>query len=203
MSPTSRPGVVHARAVARQSVTGVTLVELLTVIAIVAIMMAIGVPSYRYINTSYRISAEVNGLLGDFQFARAEAIKEGQTVTVCISADGATCAAGTTAWQTGWIVFSDANGNQTVDASDTVLRVQSAFTGTDTFEPSDGLSSAVTFNRDGFAFNLPGGATLMLTLHDATDNSAWTRCLDMSMVGLMAVTPYSATAPFAWAPACT
>lgn len=177
---------------------GVTLIELLTVISIVAIMMAIGIPSYKYINTSYRISAEVNGLLGDLQFARAEAIKEGQTVTVCISADRATCAAGTTAWQTGWIVFSDTKNDKTVDTGDTILRVQSAFTGTDTFEPDTDLSS-VTFNRDGFAFGLPvdanGGTTL--TLHDATDNSAWTRCLEMSVIGLMSVTNHTET------PACT
>ena len=64
--------------------TGFTLTELMVVVAIVAILLGIGVPSYRYISNSYRMSAEVNGLLGDLQYARSEAIKEGQTVTTCV-----------------------------------------------------------------------------------------------------------------------
>ncbi len=168
-----------------RNVTGVTLIELITVIAIVAIMMTIGVPSYKYIDNSYRISGEVNGLLGDLQFARVEAIKEGQTVTACISTDGATCAGGNTAWQSGWIVFSDVNNDQTVDNGDTVLRVQAAFTSTDTFAADGGLTS-VTFSREGFALGLPNGGTVF-TLHDATSNSIWTRCLDVTVIGMMTV----------------
>ncbi len=165
--------------------TGVTLVELLAVIAIVAILLTIGIPSYQYISTSYRISSEANGLLGDLQFARGEAIKEGQTVTACISTNGQTCAAGGTGWQQGWIVFSDVADNQTVNTAigDTVLRVQSAFTSSDTFE---GGVTSVTFSRDGFALGLPnGGATL--TLHNSTASTAWTRCLEMNVAGIMTI----------------
>ncbi len=176
------------------SVTGITLVELLTVIAIVAILVVIGVPSYKYINTSYRISSEANGLLGDLQFARAEAIKEGQTVTACVSANGTSCADGDTAWQTGWIVFSDVNDDQTVDTGDTVLRVQVPFTSTDTFEPpADVGLSSVTFSREGFALGLPNGGTT-LTLHDATSNPEWTRCLDIDVVGMMSVQTHTTEA---------
>src|SRR4029077_11070345 len=111
---------------------GFSLTELAVVMAIVAILLAIGVPNYRYITNSYPMSAEVNGLLGDLQFARSEAIKEGRTVTACVSRDGATCDAGSTTWQEGWIVFQDANNDQTVDPGDAVLRVQGTFAGTDT-----------------------------------------------------------------------
>ena len=57
---------------------GFTITELLVVMAIVAILLGIGVPSYRYITNSYRLSAEINSLSGDLQYARAEAVKEGQ-----------------------------------------------------------------------------------------------------------------------------
>ncbi len=62
---------------------GLTLVELMVVITIVAVLLALGVPSYRYVTSSNRVSSEVNALLGDLMFARSEAIKEGATVTVC------------------------------------------------------------------------------------------------------------------------
>jgi type IV fimbrial biogenesis protein FimT len=164
---------------------GFTLVEMLTVVGIAAILLSVGVPSYRYITNSYRMSGEVNGLLGDLQFGRAEAIKEGRTITACVSRDGATCDAGSTTWQEGWIVFQDINNDQTVDPGDTVLRVQTTFGGTDTFTAANGVSS-VTFNREGFATAAAGFAGTTVTLHDAGANAQWTRCLFISSIGLVA-----------------
>jgi len=157
--------------------TGFTLTELMVVTAIVAILLSIGVPSYRYITNSYRMSAEVNGLLGDLQYARSEAIKEGQTVTTCVSTNSTACTGGT-AWATGWIVFSDPNGNGTVDAGETVLRVQGAFRSQipDTFSAS-GNVTAITYNREGFPRTAAGFLTTTITLRDSTANGAWTRCL--------------------------
>jgi type IV fimbrial biogenesis protein FimT len=157
--------------------TGFSITELMVVMAIVAILLGIGVPSYRYITNSYRMSAEVNGLLGDLQYARSEAIKEGQTVTVCVSTNQTACTGGT-AWANGWIVFSDPNANATVDAGETVLRVQSAFTGRipDTFNASNNVGS-LTFNREGFATTAAGFPNTTITLQDSTANGAWTRCL--------------------------
>ena len=71
------------------------------------------------------MSAEINNLVGDLQFARGEALREGNGVTVCISSDGAGCTGGAD-WGRGWIVFSDVNANAAVDgATDRVLKVQS------------------------------------------------------------------------------
>ena len=182
---------------------GFTLMELLVVVAIVAILLGIGVPSYRYITNSHRMSSEVNGLLGDLQFARAEAIKEGQPITACVSRDGATCDLGSITWQEGWIVFQDANNNQTVDPGEAVLRVQRAFTGTDTFIADTGIGS-VTFNREGFATGAGGLLPATVTLHDQTANAAWTRCLYINLVGLMATeTTLPPLAPGAPAGSCT
>lgn len=174
----------------RAPMSGFTLLELLTVIAIAGVLTAIGVPSYRYVIDSSRMAAEVNSLLGDLQYARAEAIKEGQTVTACVSADGATCAGGSVAWQTGWIVFADANANRQVDLGEVVLRVQRTFTSTDTFTASNG-AAAITFNREGFAVGVPNGTSI--TLHDATVSPSRTRCLAITLVGLMTTQLYGAT----------
>ena len=162
---------------------GFTLTELMVVTAIVAILLSIGVPSYRYITNSYRMSSEVNGLLGDLMYARSEALKEGQYVSVCASVDGATCS-GTTAWNTGWIVFS----NPTNGAEPTVgiLRMQQKFTGTtpDTFNADNGVS-AVSYNREGFATTAAGFPNTTVTLHDPTNNAVWTRCLWITPTGMI------------------
>lgn len=173
---------------ARQA--GFTLVELLTVVTIVAILMAVGVPSYRYVTTDNRMSTEANQLLGDLQYARSEAVREGQTVTTCVaqstSATSPSCAAaGTTTWQNGWIVFGDVNNDQTIDSGDPVLRIQRPFAGGDTFGANNNMN-AVSFNRSGFVNQL-GAAQVTVTLKDSTANSAYTRCLYLTQSGMLAV----------------
>lgn len=165
---------------------GFTMTEMVITMAIVAILMAIGVPSFKYVTTSNRLSTEVNGLLGDMQFARSEAIKEGLPVTVCSSASGTQCDGGNN-WQSGWIVFLDSiNTNQTVDNGEQVIRVQTAFAPGDTFEPAGPAPfNAITFNREGYGTNTQNATTITLQLHDSTANAAWTRCLAISPVGMM------------------
>jgi type IV fimbrial biogenesis protein FimT len=164
---------------------GFTMTELVITMSIAAILMAIGVPSFKYVTTSNRISTEVNGLLGDMQFARSEAIKEGLPVTVCSSTDGAQCNGGNN-WQGGWIVFLDSvNTNQLVDNGEQVIRVQAAFSSTDTFQPAGPAFNAITFNREGYGTNTQNATTITLELHDSTANVAWTRCLAISPVGMM------------------
>jgi len=166
------------------------MLELVVTMGIAAILMAVAVPSYRYVTNANRIAAEVNGLLGDLQFARSEAIKEGQTVTVCASSNGTGCSAATTTnWANGWMVFSDPNNNHVVDANEPIYRVQSTFTGTYTFVSNNNVGY-VTFNREGFAGSL-GAAGVLITLHAATPNSASTRCLAVTLVGLMTVQTYN------------
>ena len=161
--------------------SGFTMVELLMTIAIGAILLGLAVPSFRYVTNSNRIAGEINGLLGDMQFARSEAIKEGRTVTVCISSDGANCLnPNPPAWQNGWIVFSDP-ANTGVPAVGSILRVQKTFSGTDTFVSN--TLTAVTFNREGYAAGIAAGE--LFTLHDSTNTSAWTRCLTLNLVGQM------------------
>jgi type IV fimbrial biogenesis protein FimT len=178
---------------------GFTLTEMLVVSAIVAILLSIGVPQYRYITNSYRMSSEVNNLLGDLMYARGEAIKEGNGVSVCASSDGATCS-GSFAWQNGWLVYSNPT-NAANPAAGTILRVQGKFTGTtpDTFVAASGIS-AITYNREGFATTAAGFPNTVITLHDPSSNAVWTRCLAITPQGLLNVETPATSIP---AGACT
>jgi type IV fimbrial biogenesis protein FimT len=178
--------------------TGFTLVEMLITMAVVAILVTIATPGFKYVTASNRIATEINGLLGDLQFARSEAIKEGETVTVCIAnTAGNDCLGGTpSTWQNGWIVFLDSNGNQKRDNGEAILRVQPAFTGTDTFIAGGAPNpiSAVTYNRMGYAPN-GNASTVNITLHSTPVNSAWTRCLAVSPIGSAVTEKYNAGSP--------
>jgi len=168
---------------------GFTLLELVIVMLIVAILAAIGVPSFKYVTTSNRMAGEINGLVGDMQYARSEAIKQGLPVTLCASSDGATCGNSNT-WQTGWIVFLDSNGNQTLDAGEQIVRTQPDFSATgDTLVPAGNARfSAITFNREGYAsMNTVQPSTVTLLLHDSTATAQWTRCLQITVVGALSL----------------
>lgn len=182
---------------------GFTLFELLIVMLIVGIFAALGIPSFKYVTSSNRMSSEVNSLLGDMQYARSEAVKQGQTITVCTSSNPTSATpscSGSSSWNVGWIVFIDANSNQTVDTGEQTIRVQTAFTGTDTFSGGAG-TSAVTFNREGYAsaYASPTPVTLpvAITLHSAPVNDQWTRCIALSFAGMPSTMMYGATTPAA------
>jgi type IV fimbrial biogenesis protein FimT len=171
-----------------QRQTGLTLVELVVVIGIIAIMVAIGTPMYTNITNSYRMSAEVNSLLGDLQYARGEALREGQYVTVCSANATLTGCSGSGSWQNGWIVWpNNATNTLTVPVAGTILHVQKPFLGgtPDTFVASSGVGT-ITYSREGFA-TATGFANFMIVLHDPTANPGYTRCLWVTAQGSASV----------------
>lgn len=170
--------------------TGVTLLELLVVITAVAILMGLAATNYKSVSTSSRITSEINGLLGDMRYARSEAIKQGQNVVVCVSTTGTDCTTGDSHWNEGWIVFVNSATPPTTGGNVAlVLRAQAPFTSTDIL--TDGVTSNVAFDREGLALGLlttmSGNGGAMLTLHDATHNASWTRCLTITNVGNLTV----------------
>jgi type IV fimbrial biogenesis protein FimT len=157
------------------------MVEMIMTVAVGAILLTVGIPSFRYITNSNRVAAEINGLLGDLQYARSEAIKEGVSVSVCVSSSGTACTGGVN-WQSGWIVISSANN--------TVLRVQNQFSGNDTFVANNAVST-INFNRDGYANGMANGT--LIELHTSPTNNNWTRCLSINLVGMIASQTYGTT----------
>jgi len=166
---------------------GFTLVELLVVMAIIALLMAFGVPSFRSITYSSRVSSEANAMLGDLQFARSEAQKGGQSVTVCASTDQNTCSANNV-WGAGWIVFLDVDSNGTRNtATEALLRKQAAFVTNDSFEAFSGTDAVpyLTFNRLGYLRNSTAITDdVKMTVHPQNEvDENWTRCVRVSQIG--------------------
>jgi len=116
-------------ACARKGQTGFTLLELLITAVVLAVVAGIALPSYRTIIRTTRLTTQIYDFSAALNLARSNAVKRGLPVTACPSTDQATCGAGGTNWEQGWIVFVDVNSNHTVDTADArevVLRASGA-----------------------------------------------------------------------------
>lgn len=85
---------------------GFTLIELMTVIAVLGVALAIGVPSFSGLLQDNRLVSHLNSLSSTLSLARSEAIKQNARAVVCGSTNGTTCNA-VGAWEQGWIAFID------------------------------------------------------------------------------------------------
>ncbi len=106
---------------------GFTMVELLTAIAVLAVLLALAVPNFNDATLSARLHGFANSLVASAQIARSEAIKRNSNITLCASANGTTCApAGAVGWEQGWIVLNGATVLQRQQALPTQFKVKQA-----------------------------------------------------------------------------
>ena len=152
---------------------GMTAIELMAALAIVAVLTAMAVPAFRDFLQNNRAAEQSNALVGALALARNEAVTRGIPVSVCASSDGESCedAVGLFAdWTQGWIVFTDGAGTLgTVDDAevppDTVLRVLPAISG-DAMLASN--TNFISYTASGF---LSGAqANFSLTVPDCRGN---------------------------------
>ena len=147
----------------RHRSAGFTLIELLVVIAIAVILTMVAVPSFNATITSTRMAGEINTLLSTLNFARSEASKRGQQVSVC-PVSGTACAA-STSWTTGWQVLQPDTSTQ--------LNISAGVNHGDTLTST--LTTYPVFTPMGYTFYAG-----TLSLHDPKNTPSLYRCIVFS-----------------------
>lgn len=131
--------------------TGLTLIELLVTLGIVAVLTSVAAPSITTLIQKSAMSSAVNTFLADMRFARTESMRLGGSVIMCRSnspeATNPTCGTGTgpngNGWVSGWIIFHDLGGDGDKSTTDPLLRVQSPITNVNSIMEM-GLSTSST-----------------------------------------------------------
>ncbi|UCE89952.1 MAG: GspH/FimT family pseudopilin [Pseudomonadota bacterium] len=134
-------------------VAGLTIVELMIAMAVIAVVVSLGVPHLPGVVGNNRLTAQVNTLSNHLAYARSEAVKSGTPVTVT-SNNGAI-------WQDGWTVWVDTNNSGLMDAGEE-LRIGEAFGAASVLTPDNG-TDFITYNGTGALAGNPVTFTLCNT----------------------------------------
>lgn len=100
---------------------GLTLLELLTTLAIGGITLSLAIPAMGAIIGNNSRSSAINTLVSHIQLGRSEAITRARHIILCPSLDGQSCL-DSTAWEQGYMLIEDSNNSGTADGGDQLLR---------------------------------------------------------------------------------
>lgn len=103
---------------------GYSLYELLMTLALMALVLTLGIPSFSGTVARSRISVEIDALFHAIHLARKESVMRREVVSLCPSSDGMDCEPGRD-WSIGWLMFTnhDRDAPPRVDPNEPVLQV--------------------------------------------------------------------------------
>jgi type IV fimbrial biogenesis protein FimT len=140
---------------------GFTLVEMMIALLVVAVVLAIGAPSFSSLIKNNRMLSQVYELRAVLNNARSEALAQRNFVTVCSSSDGSTCSG---EWKDGYIAFIDMDGDtETTDlgeAGGDEIIIAKTLDIADSRFSIDYSETRIRFNSRGYATGFSGTFTL-------------------------------------------
>lgn len=120
---------------------GLTLIELMVTLAILAIVLSIAVPSFQGLIREQRATSIANEIVSALALARSEAIKRNRSIGVCQANSNANDCDNGTNWAAGWAVVDGS-----LAAGSRVIRVWQWPAGTATISSA---TQTITFNAHG------------------------------------------------------
>ena len=100
---------------------GFTALELVVTMAIVAILLATGVPAIKNYSWNLRMKTAMDLLQTDLNLARGFAISHNIQTIICPATESNDCS-GQSTWQDGWIVFTDLNADRQKQEGEPLLK---------------------------------------------------------------------------------
>jgi type IV fimbrial biogenesis protein FimT len=127
---------------------GYSLLELLMTIALAAVILALGVPSFAKLGARQKQAVEINALFHAVHLARKESIMRKKVVAICPSFDGLRCTPGRD-WSGGFLMFQNTDRDEPpqVDGGEPVLYGHTAGDTVEIAANRHGFTLRATFKR--------------------------------------------------------
>jgi type IV fimbrial biogenesis protein FimT len=126
---------------------GVSLIEQIMVLAIIAVLMGIAAPPLRQLLSRNELRVAQTDFIAALQYAREAAVMSGKRTLFCPTRDGSSCS-DATRWESGWLLGRDSNRDDQPDGGP--LHVGQGYAGKVAIYSSNGRH-AVRFHPDGSA----------------------------------------------------
>lgn len=145
--------------------SGFTLMELVIVLAVIAIIATLAIPNAGGYVDNNRMASAASDLATALQTARAESVGRNSPVTLCVSNPAGTqCGDAPGQWDQGWILFVDSDTDDTVDAGEEIIQYHEPLAGSLTIRATSGADEPVTFFPSGRT-SISSTQTLVLCDH--------------------------------------
>ena len=131
---------------------GLTLVELMITLAVIAVALAVTVPSLARLQANFQLRSGAHRLVAAINLARTEALERRQWVSLCPSLAGGDCSGD---FSRGWLLFRDGDRDRAFDPEneELILRAQGlprGYTVTDR-NGSNPVVESIAYSPDGSA----------------------------------------------------
>ena len=134
---------------------GWTLVESMVVVAIVAVMVAWGLPSFQAVVQQTRLSAATHDFMTSIALARSEAIKRNARIVMCVAVSDTVCAT-PGHWNQGWLLFEDVNNDGLLDPAERLIHYQAALHNQLLIKGNSQVSRYISYRGNGRSYLLSG-----------------------------------------------
>lgn len=156
--------------VTRAFEAGFTVIEFAITLVLVAIGLALAIPSLQNLVANNQVTAAANTIVSGLNLARSNAITSGENITICPVGSDGTCSESN--WENGWIVFNDADGDSVADPGE-IVRVVNLDGNLD----ASGFDDNIVFRSDGTT-SLGGNVTITNCYQDSNVSN---HCSDVTV----------------------
>jgi len=162
--------------------SGFTLIELMTGLAVVAILTVLALPGYQALPGRGLREASLSALAADIRLARSTAITRNRAVVLCkrhqtlCTTDGG--------WEQGWLIYVDQGRSGVKDDTDAVIRQQTGWGHGLTLRGNTPVRNRIRFRPDGALSGISGAIVACDTrMGNYATNRAEARILIIATTG--------------------
>lgn len=127
----------------RSQLHGLTLIELIVTLTVLAVLAGLALPSFTPLLERWRTNQAISDLESTLFYARTESIRRGGGLSLIPNTTNGTCTAQANEWHCGWSLVIDSNQTAAADTGTSPVRSADAYSGLSLTTPANSMAIVV------------------------------------------------------------